>query len=126
MEAFCSVFDDSSVAYLQALNTPAYKIAAAEITDVPLLRSVAATGRPVIVSTGLANEEDLQLVMDTLRQAGCQDIVLLKCTTEYPASIEQANLKSIPDIEHRFACLAGLSDHTLEPEVAMAAGCLRG
>lgn len=124
METFCSVFDQSSVEFLQQMGTPAYKIAAAEITDIPLLRTVGETGKPAILSTGLASAEDLQLAVDTLELAGCQDIVLLKCTTEYPAPVEQANLNTIPDMVARFGCLAGLSDHTLEPEVAVAAVCL--
>lgn len=124
MEAFCSVFDESSVKFLDDIDTPAYKIAAAEITDVPLLRCVAATGKPVILSTGLADQQDLHLAVDTLRAARCEDIVLLKCTTEYPTPIEQANVLTIPDMQARFDCMAGLSDHTLENEVAMAAVCV--
>ncbi len=124
MEAFCSVFDQTSIDYLENINTPAYKIAAAEITDVPLLRAVAETGKPVILSSGLADAEDLQLAVDTLWQGGCTDIVLLKCTTEYPAPIEQANINTIPDMARRYSCMVGLSDHTLEPEVALAAVCL--
>lgn len=127
MEAFCSVFDDSSVELMESLNAPAYKIAAPEITDVPLLRRVAATGKPVILSSGVADLDDLTLAMGTLRGAGCQDIVMLKCTSEYPAPVEQANLRTMAAMRERFGCLTGLSDHTLGttvPVTAVAVGAV--
>jgi len=125
MEAFCSVFDHSSVEYLERSGATAWKIAAPEITDVPLLRRVAQTGVPVVLSSGLAAGEDLQLAVDTLRAGGCRDILILKCTSEYPAPIEKANLSTIPAMRERYGCLAGLSDHTTgtsAPVVAVALG----
>lgn len=124
MEAFASVFDATSVDWLAARNSCAYKIAAPEITDIPLLRKVAETGKPVILSSGLADEQDLHLAIDTLREAGCHDIVLLKCTSEYPAPVDEANLRTIADIPARFACLAGLSDHTTNTTVPVASVCM--
>ena len=124
MDAFCSVFDHSSVDYMESIGTNAYKIAAPEITDIPLLQKTAQTGKPVILSSGVSTQEDLALATDTLRQAGCDQIMVLKCTSEYPAPIEQANLRTIEDISQRFNCLAGLSDHTLDNTVAIAAVCV--
>lgn len=113
MEVFSSPFDGSAVDFLEDLNIPAYKIASPEITDIPLLKRVAATHKPVIVSTGLATEEDICLAVDTLRKHGCKDIVLLKCTTAYPTPPEEVNLMTIPDMMRKFDCLTGISDHTL-------------
>ncbi len=124
MEAFCSVFDHTSVDFLEQLGTSCYKIAAAEITDIPLLRKVAATGKPVILSSGLATFADLELAARTLRDSGCSEYVILKCTSEYPAPIEQANLQTIRHISESFRCLSGLSDHTTETAVPVAAVCL--
>ncbi|MDC0435483.1 pseudaminic acid synthase [bacterium] len=124
MDAFCSVFDHSSVDYMESIGTNAYKIAAPEITDIPLLRKTARTGKPVILSSGVSTKEDLALATDTLRKAGCEQIMVLKCTSEYPAPINQANLQTIQDISQRFNCLAGLSDHTLDSTVAIAAVCV--
>lgn len=124
MEAFCSVFDASSVDYLESIGASVYKIAGPEITDIPLLRVVAKTGKPVILSSGLATYDDLQLASDTLKDAGCKEFVILKCTSEYPAPIEQANLHTIAHISRTFGCLSGLSDHTTDTAVPVAAVCL--
>ena len=124
MDAFCSVFDHSSVDYMESIGTNAYKIAAPEITDIPLLRKAAQTGKPVILSSGVSSQADLTLAINTLRGEGCKQIMVLKCTSEYPAPIDQANLLTIKDISKRFNCLSGLSDHTLDSTVAIAAICV--
>ena len=102
IEIFGSVFDRTSVAYMEQCGCAAYKIASPEINDIPLLRVVAETGKPVILSTGLADLADLELAVDTLRQSGCEQIVLLKCTTAYPAPVEEANLRTIPNLQQTF------------------------
>ena len=120
MDAFCSVFDKSSVDYMESIGTVAYKIAAFEITDIPLLQFVARTGKPVIVSSGVASFEDLELAVQTLSDSGCNQLMMLKCTSEYPAPIEQANLRTIKHMQDTFGCAVGLSDHTTETTVAIA------
>lgn len=124
VELFGSVFDETSVDELEKFPCKAYKIASPEIIDVGLLRKVAATGKPVIVSTGLANLEDVALAMGTLRDAGCEDIILLKCTTAYPTPPEEVNLKTMANLEETFQCFAGLSDHTEGMGVAIAAATM--
>ncbi|MEM7258158.1 MAG: pseudaminic acid synthase [Pseudomonadota bacterium] len=124
MVPFCSVFDHTSVDYMGSLGADVYKIAAPEITDIPLLRKVGGTGKPVILSSGLANLEDLHLAAKTLSQAGCDDLVILKCTSEYPAPVAQANLQTIRHIKESFGCVSGLSDHTTDTAVPVAAVCL--
>jgi pseudaminic acid synthase len=122
---FSSPFDPTAVDLLEQLNAPAYKIASFEITDIPLIRYVASKGKPVIISTGIAEEQDIQLAVDTCRAEGNHQIVLLKCTSSYPAPIEEANLLSIPDLASRFGVISGLSDHTMgivAPVVATALG----
>ena len=122
---FSSPFDFSSVDFLETLNTPIYKIASFEITDIPLIKYVAQKGKPIIISTGIAEEEDIQLAVDTCRSAGNNQIALLKCTSSYPSPIEEANLIMINDIAKKFNVIAGLSDHTLgitAPVVATALG----
>lgn len=121
---FSTPFDESSVDFLETLNVPAYKIASFENTDVKLLRKVAQTGKPVIISTGMADLEDLQLMVNTLRENGCEQFVLLKCTSAYPALAEDANLKVIPHLSQMFNCQVGLSDHTMGIGVALAAVAL--
>lgn len=113
LEVFSSPFDSSAVDLLESLDSPAYKIASPEITDIPLLERVAATGKPVIISTGIAELADIDLALSTLRSAGATDIIVLKCTTAYPAPIEESNLKTVADITHRFGVLSGLSDHSI-------------
>jgi pseudaminic acid synthase len=122
---FSSPFDKTAVDYLETLNVPAYKIASFEITDIPLIEYVASKGKPVIISTGIAGIEDIELALETCRKAGNEDITLLQCTSAYPAAPEDANLLTIPDIRIRFGVNAGLSDHTMgieAPVVAVALG----
>jgi N-acetylneuraminate synthase len=118
---FSSPFDERAVDFLEGLQVPAYKIASFENIHIPLLRKVAATGKPVIVSTGMASLAELDEAVTTLRQAGCRDLVLLKCTSTYPASPESSNLLTIPHMRALFGCDVGLSDHTLGVGVAVAA-----
>jgi pseudaminic acid synthase len=121
---FSSPFDFSAVDFLEKINVPAYKIASFEITDIPLIDYTAKKGKPIIISTGIANIEDIQLAVDTCRNAGNDQIVLLKCTSSYPAPIDEANLLTIPDIEKRFNVIPGLSDHTISNAVSIAAVAL--
>jgi pseudaminic acid synthase len=110
---FSSPFDFSAVDLLEDLNTPAYKIASFEITDIPLIEYVASKGKPVIISTGIAEIEDIELALDACKRMGNDDIALLKCTSSYPAPIEEANLIMIKDLAERFNVIPGLSDHTI-------------
>lgn len=110
---FSTPFDFSSVDLLEELNTPAYKIASFEITDIPLIEYVASKGKPIIISTGIAEIEDIELALDACKRMGNNDIALLKCTSSYPAPIEEANLIMIKDIAERFNVISGLSDHTM-------------
>jgi len=121
---FSSPFDKTAVDFLEELNTPAYKIASFEITDIPLIEYAASKGKPMIMSTGIAAEDDIQLAVDTCRKVGNNDIILLKTTSQYPAKIEDANLAMIPDLEKQFNVLAGLSDHTLGIVVPVVAATL--
>lgn len=121
---FSTPFDETAVDFLETLDVPAYKIASFENTDVQLLKKVAQTGKPVIVSTGMANLSDLQLMVNTLRDNGCNQFVLLKCTSAYPAKPEDANLKTIPHMADMFHCQVGLSDHTMGIGVSLAAVAL--
>ncbi len=110
---------------LEELNTPCYKIASFEITDIPLIEYAASKGKPMIMSTGIAKEEDIQLAVDTCRKAGNNEIILLKTSSQYPAKVEDANLSMIPDLANRFKVLSGLSDHTegeLIPVIATTLG----
>lgn len=124
IELFGSVFDETSVDELEKFPVKAYKIAAPEIVDMALLEKVARTGKPVIVSTGLASVGDIHKAVDCLRQNGCNEIVLLKCTTAYPTPPEEVNLKTIRNLQETFRCQAGLSDHTVGVGVAVAAVAL--
>ena len=124
MEAFSSPFDETAVDFLETLNVPAYKIASFENTHHPLLRKVAATGKPVIVSTGVSTLEDIIESVEVLRKAGCKNIILLKCTSTYPATPENTNLLTIPDMQQKHNCIIGLSDHTMGTGVSVAAVAL--
>ncbi len=122
--AFSSPFDDTSVDFLETLNVPAYKIASFENTDWLLLEKVAATGKPVIISTGVSNVSDIDESIRKLRLHGCKDIIVLKCTSTYPATPENTNLKTIPVMEKIFGCPIGLSDHTMGVGASVAAVAL--
>ena len=122
---FSSPFDTTAVDFLEKLNVPAYKIASFEIQDISLIAYTASKGKPIIISTGIAEEADVQLAVDTCRKAGNNDIILLKCTSSYPAPLELANLNTIPDLKQRFKVEVGFSDHTygfLAPTVAVTLG----
>lgn len=123
--AFSSPFDETAVDFLETLDVPVYKIASLENTDWPLLRRVAATGKPVIMSTGASTLAEVAEAVDVLRTAGCRDLVLLKCTSTYPSSPEATNLRTIPHLAQLFAdCLVGLSDHTAGVGASVAAVAL--
>ncbi|UTW60655.1 pseudaminic acid synthase [bacterium SCSIO 12741] len=119
-----SPFDPTAVDLLEELNCPAYKIASFEITDIPLIEYVASKGKPVIISTGIADDQDIQRALEACKKQGNHQIVLLKCTSSYPAPIEKANLAMIPDMRNRFGVLTGLSDHTLGTAVPVVATSL--
>jgi len=110
---FSTPFDETAVDLLEDLNTPAYKVASFEATDLPLIKYVAATKKPLIMSTGMANFEEIAEMITTAREAGCNDLVLLHCISSYPAPIEQSNLLTIPDMRKRLGVQIGLSDHTI-------------
>ncbi len=118
--AFSTPFDSSAVDFLEDLNVPAYKIASFENTDLPLIRKTAATGKPLIISTGLATVGEISDAVSTARLAGCKDLILLKTTSSYPASPNNTNLKTIPHLRQLFGCEVGISDHTLGIGVAIA------
>lgn len=121
LDFFSSPFDFSSVDFLQKMNVPAYKIASFEITDIPLIRKVASTGKPVILSTGIATLADIELAINTCRSEGNENIVLLKCCSAYPAPYEDINLNTMVSMSDTFDCIIGLSDHTMGSAVAVAA-----
>lgn len=124
--AFSSPFDESAVDFLEKLKVPCYKIASLEIVDLPLIQKVAQTGKPLIISTGGATLTEISEALETARHAGCKDIILLKCTTAYPAAPVDSNLRTIPQLAATFNSLVGLSDHTLSlgvPLASIALGC---
>ena len=121
---FSTPFDKTAVDLLENLNSPIYKIASFEITDIPLIQYIASKHKPIILSTGIAMEEDIELALNTIRKEGNNDITLLKCTSAYPAPIEDANLLTIPDMKQRFGVKVGLSDHTEGSIVPIAAVAL--
>lgn len=120
---FSSPFDLTSVDFLEELNVPAYKIASFEITDIPLIEYVASKGKPIIISTGIATVEDIELALDACHRVGNYDIALLKCTSSYPAPIEEANMLMVKDLAERFNVISGLSDHTMGSTVPVVATC---
>src|SRR5471032_1707604 len=124
MLAFSTPFDESAVDFLEGLNVPAYKIASFENTDIPLIRKVAATGKPLIISTGMASIAELDEAVTAAREAGCKDLVLLKCTSSYPSTPENTNVATIPHMRQLFGCEVGLSDHTMGMGAAIAAVAL--
>jgi pseudaminic acid synthase len=121
---FSSPFDKTAVDFLEALNVPAYKIASFEITDIPLIEYVASKGKPIIISTGIATQDDIELALEACYRMKNKDVILLKCTSSYPAPIEESNLIMIQDISDRFEVVAGLSDHTMGSTACIVATCL--
>ena len=121
---FSTPFDETAVDLLEDLNVPAYKIASFEAIDLPLIHYVASTKKPMIISTGMANLEEINEAVEVARQGGCNDLVLLHCISAYPAPIEQANLNTIGDLADRFDAIPGLSDHTLGTVAAVTAVAL--
>jgi N-acetylneuraminate synthase len=122
--AFSTPFDDTAVDFLESLDVPCYKIASFENTDLPLIRRVAATGKPLIISTGMASIAELDDTVKAAREAGCKDLILLKCTSTYPATAGNTNILTIPHMRELFGCEVGLSDHTMGVGVSVASVAL--
>ncbi len=123
---FSSPFDKSAVDFLETLDVPAYKIASFEITDIPLIEYVASKGKPIIISTGIAELHDIELAVEACKRMNNHQIALLKCTSSYPAPIEEANMAMIPDLAKRFGVISGLSDHTMGSTVPVVATAFGG
>ena len=121
---FSTPFDNTAVEFLETLDNPIYKIASFEITDIPLIEYIASKGKPIILSTGIATMEDIELALQTIRNQGNNEIAILKCTSSYPAPLEEANLTMIKDFKERFNVVSGLSDHTLGITAPVVATCL--
>lgn len=121
---FSSPFDKKAVDFLERINVPAYKIASFEITDIPLIEYVASKGKTIIISTGIAEYDDIKLAVETCKKVGNSKIILLKCTSSYPAPLEDINLLTITDMKDDFDCIIGLSNHTLGIDVPIAAVAL--
>ena len=126
LDLFSSPFDNSAVDFLETMEVPAYKVASFEIVDTGLLKRIAQTGKPTIVSTGMSTLEEIDRAVQTLKDNGCPQIALLKCTSAYPAPPESMNLQTIPELARRFGVPVGLSDHTLTHESAIASVALGG
>ncbi len=124
MIPFSTPFDETAVDFLEGLNVPCYKIASFENTDLPLIKYVAATGKPMIISTGMATVAELDETVRAAREAGCKDLILLKCTSTYPATPENTNILTIPHMRKLFKCEVGLSDHTMGVGVSVASVAL--
>jgi pseudaminic acid synthase len=124
MLAFSSPFDEQAVDFLNDLNVPCFKIASFELTDLPLIRKAASKKKPLILSTGMASLTEIEQAVNVARQAGCEDIILLKCTSTYPAQPTQSNILTIPHLRDAFGCQVGLSDHTAGIGVSIAAVAL--
>ncbi len=124
MHCFSSPFDSTAVDFLETLDVPAYKIASFELTDLALIRKVAATGKPMLMSTGMATAAEIDQAVRAARAAGCDDLVLLKCTSTYPATADNTNVLTIPHMRQLFGCEVGLSDHTMGCGVSVAATAL--
>ncbi|MDA3004789.1 MAG: pseudaminic acid synthase [Actinomycetota bacterium] len=124
MLAFSTPFDKTAVDFLENLNVPCYKIASFENTDLPLIKYVAATGKPMIISTGMATFAELDETVEAARAAGCNDLVLLKCTSTYPSTPDDSNILTIPEMRARYGCEIGISDHTMGIGVSVAAVAL--
>jgi N-acetylneuraminate synthase len=124
LHCFSTPFDDSAVDFLESLGVPAYKIASFENTDLPLIRKVASTGKPMIISTGMATLGEIHEAVQTARDAGCSKLVLLKCTSTYPATPDNTHIRTIPNMREAFGCEVGLSDHTMGCGVAVASVAL--
>jgi N-acetylneuraminate synthase len=118
---FSSPFDESAIDFLENLNVPAYKIASFECIDLPLIRKAASTGKPLIISTGMASIAEIAEAVDSARSSGCKELILLKCTSTYPASPANTNLKTLAHMRDLFRCEVGLSDHTMGVGAAIAA-----
>jgi len=121
---FSTPFDDTAVDFLESLDVPCYKIASFENTDLPLIRRVAATGKPLIISTGMATVAELDETVRAAREGGCKDLILLKCTSTYPATAANTNILTIPHLRELFGCEVGLSDHTMGVGVSVASVAL--
>lgn len=121
---FSSPFDQTAVDFLEDLDVPAYKVASFEINDIPLIEYIASKGKPIIISTGIATLEDIELAVETCKKAENDNIILLKCTSQYPAKLEDANLNTMVDLKERFGVTVGLSDHTMDIEVPITAVAL--
>ena len=125
MDLFSSPFDSTAVDFLEEMGVPAYKVASFELVDIPLIQRMARTGKPLIMSTGMATLEEIEEALQAAREAGAMQVALLKCTSAYPASAEEMNLRTIPEMARRFEVPVGLSDHTMgiaAPVAAVAVG----